>query len=395
MVSRVDTGWTVNIPQVFIQGVFWLVDIKKMSQLGSAVVVIQITHQIGRSLFTGDFPLTLIMKGVGYGMFVGAVANASYEQPEWTLFALVILNTFVYFSKERKITSKEVICPFFLTEMLPIANQFLIANQTHLKRIGQAINSDKRPDAIIIAKSGVGKTTLVEMAASETKNEKSPFYKKRFFVLDLNLFLGDTKTMGTLEGRTTALFNFTQSDPNIIVFIDELHQILEAGKKSYDGMDGVVEQWKTALTSKRIRLIGATTPDMHQQMQKRDPAFTRRLEPIRIQEPSKPECLKILQQLTQDETFKDVQFQTQELEFMIELTSFFDLNIGQPSKAIELMTNIAQAHNEEEKLCVTQDHILEAYALYLGIKKEKILPTLKLFQSLQQGEILNDEISDD
>lgn len=142
-------------------------------------------------------------------------------------------------------------------------------------------------NAILVGPAGVGKTAIVEAMTMQIVNGKCPkeFKKYNIISLDLNSMVAGTKYRGEFEKKVQTFINFIKSHNNLIVFVDEIHQILGAGGSEGSGPD-LSGSLKPILSRDDVVFIGSTTDAEYERYFKRDPAFDRRFEKIEVKEPS-------------------------------------------------------------------------------------------------------------
>jgi ATP-dependent Clp protease ATP-binding subunit ClpC len=170
----------------------------------------------------------------------------------------------------------------------------LIEREKEIDRMIQILSRKSKNNPVILGEAGVGKTAMVEGLAVRMNQKRVPDWlqNKKIFSLDVASMLAGSIFRGEFEQRLKNVLKEVEQDGNIILFIDEVHQVIGAG----GGMDKGPEMssiLKPALSRGEISIIGATT-DNEFRVIKKDKAFERRFQPVRIEEPSKIETAKIM-----------------------------------------------------------------------------------------------------
>jgi ATP-dependent Clp protease ATP-binding subunit ClpC len=171
----------------------------------------------------------------------------------------------------------------------------VIGRSDEMMRIVKILGRDKKNCPVLVGAAGVGKTAIVEGLAQRiaVKNIHPDLHNKRIVQLNASALVAGTKYRGDFEERMTQLIAEISVDPNLILFIDEIHLLIGAGAGGSSGMDAA-NILKPALANGSIRLIGATTDTEYRQYIEKDAALERRFEPVRVAEPSAQETVKML-----------------------------------------------------------------------------------------------------
>lgn len=251
----------------------------------------------------------------------------------------------------------------------------LIGRETEVERLIQILYRRTKNNPILLGDPGVGKTAIVEGLAKKIYEGNVPaaLKNKKVYSLDMGLLLAGTMYRGEFESRLKQVVEEVSQNPNIILFIDEIHNIVGAG--SNQGSMDAGNILKPALARGLIHCIGATTPLEYKKHIESDPALERRFQPIIVKEPTYEDTIKILNGLkTNYEKFHQIKIPESVIETIVELADKFIHNQHFPDKAIDLLDEAAAAkrlvagtsvveqklHSAEKKLIEIQDKKEEA-----------------------------------
>ena len=170
----------------------------------------------------------------------------------------------------------------------------LVGRDYELERVQQVLCRRTKNNAVLIGEPGVGKTAIVEGLAQKIVYGDVPHFlaDKRILALDISLIVAGTKYRGQFEERLKAIMKELTENPNIIVFIDELHTLVGAG--SAEGSLDAANILKPALSRGEIRCIGATTPAEYRKYIEKDRSLERRFQAIKVDPPAEKETIEIL-----------------------------------------------------------------------------------------------------
>jgi ATP-dependent Clp protease ATP-binding subunit ClpC len=200
--------------------------------------------------------------------------------------------------KKTSKTSKTPVLDNFCIDISQLAKEgkldAVIGREKEIKRVSQILSRKKKNNPVLIGAPGVGKTAIVEGLAIMVNEGKAPriILDKKIFSLDLPSIVAGTKYRGQFEERMKAILDELKDNPDVILFIDELHTIVGAGNTS-GGMDAA-NIFKPALARGQIQVIGATTLDEFRENIEKDGALTRRFQQVLIEEPTLEETKIIL-----------------------------------------------------------------------------------------------------
>jgi ATP-dependent Clp protease ATP-binding subunit ClpC len=217
-----------------------------------------------------------------------------------------------------------------------------IGRRGELLQLIQTIARKTKNNPVLVGEAGVGKTTIVEALALRVVMGKDPqvLAGKRIVELNMGSLVGGTKYRGDFEKRISGLIEEARSHPEVLVFIDELHTVVGAGKG--EGTMDAADLLKPALSRGDLRCIGATTIADYRRYIESDPALERRFEKIIVNEPSPEETLAILRGIKPKlEEHHQVQITDSALEKAVNLSIRFDGDHQLPDKAVDLVDKAA------------------------------------------------------
>ncbi len=227
----------------------------------------------------------------------------------------------------------------------------VISRENELQQVARILSRRSKNNPLLIGEAGVGKTAIIEGLAQKIVNRElhAWFNDKIIMRLDLPLLVAGTKYRGEFEGRLKKVLEAVAMQPNIILFIDEVHTLVGAG--SSEGSLDAANILKPALARGELRCISATTSQEYQRYIAKDKALARRFQPIRIEQPSPEQVLEIaLGVKRQYERFHNVRIPRKTIEAAIKLADRHIPERSMPDKVIDLLDEAAaQARFSGEK----------------------------------------------
>jgi len=214
----------------------------------------------------------------------------------------------------------------------------LVGRAIELERVQQVLCRRTKNNAVLIGEPGVGKTAIVEGLAQKIVAGDVPHFlaDKRILALDISLIVAGTKYRGQFEERLKAIMKELTENPNIIVFIDELHTLVGAG--SAEGSLDAANILKPALSRGEIRCIGATTPAEYRKYIEKDRSLERRFQAIKVDPPSEKETIEVLMGVKDRyESFHQVAYSPEAIEAAVYQSSRYITDRFLPDKAIDLI----------------------------------------------------------
>ena len=273
----------------------------------------------------------------------------------------------------------------------------VVGREQEIIRIAQILSRRKKNNPIIIGEPGCGKTAIVEGLAMKIFQGDCPrnLLDKRILSLDLNSIVAGTKYRGQFEERLKVIIEEIQSNPNVVLFIDEIHTIVGAGNAS--GSLDASNILKPALSRGEIQCIGATTLDEFKKNIEKDGALDRRFQKVIVSPSTKEETLEILNNVKDKyEAHHKVNYTDEILQTCVELADRYITDREFPDKAFDILDEVgARAQVDvknpeiieelkkesqkirEEKLLVVKKQNYEM-AAQLRDREKKVLSQLEL-----------------
>ena len=243
---------------------------------------------------------------------------------------------------QKKSTSKTPVLEAFGTDLTQAAIDGkldpCVGREKEIQRIIEILGRRKKNNPILIGEPGVGKSAIVEGLAQQiASHHTSPMlFGKRIFTLDMTGVVAGTKYRGQFEERLKALMKELEANPDVIVFIDEIHTIIGAG--STPGSMDAANIMKPALARGTIQCIGATTLDEYRNSIEKDGALERRFQKVQVEPTTNEETLQILQNIKERyEHHHHVIYTDEALEACVKLTDRYVTDRFMPDKAIDAL----------------------------------------------------------
>ncbi|HAT03396.1 MAG TPA: hypothetical protein DCS29_01290 [Candidatus Magasanikbacteria bacterium] len=238
----------------------------------------------------------------------------------------------------------------------------VIGREEEIERIINILARRTKNNPILVGEPGVGKTAIVEGLAKKIAEGDVPdiLRRKKVISLDLTLLVAGTIYRGEFESRLKQIVDECAKNPNYILFIDELHNIIGAG--SNQGTMDAANILKPALARGQLRCIGATTYDEYKKYITSDPALERRFQMIDVEEPDQTQTRAILEGIKKYyETFHHVVITEKALDEAVKLSTRYIHDNYQPDKAIDLIDEAASSVKTHQKTSTDDKklHILE------------------------------------
>jgi ATP-dependent Clp protease ATP-binding subunit ClpC len=263
----------------------------------------------------------------------------------------------------------------------------VIGRDREILRIAQILSRRKKNNPIIIGEPGCGKTALVEGLAIKIVSGECPrnLVDKRLVNLDLTSVVAGTKYRGQFEERMKVIIEELQANPNIIVFIDEIHTLVGSGN-SAGSMDGS-NIFKPALSRGEIQVIGATTLDEFRKNIEKDGALERRFQKVIVEPSTVAETIQILKNVRDKyESYHKVSYSDEVIEACVKLADRYITDREFPDKAFDILDEVGARMQTELKV---PEAIEELKRKASEIKQQKIDVVKK--QNYEQAAQLRDK----
>ncbi len=243
---------------------------------------------------------------------------------------------------QKKQNSKTPVLDSFGTDLTKAAAEGkldpCVGREREIQRIIEILGRRKKNNPILIGEPGVGKSAIVEgLAQLIEKRHTSPMlFGKKIYTLDMTGVVAGTKYRGQFEERLKALMKELEANPDVIVFIDEIHTIIGAG--STPGSMDAANIMKPALARGTIQCIGATTLDEYRESIEKDGALERRFQKVQVEPTTNEETLQILHNIKDRyEQHHHVKYTDEALEACVKLTDRYVTDRFMPDKAIDAL----------------------------------------------------------
>lgn len=214
----------------------------------------------------------------------------------------------------------------------------VVGRETEIERLAQILSRRKKNNPILIGEPGVGKSAIVEGLALRIVQRKVSrvLFGKRVISLDMAAMVAGTKYRGQFEERVKAVLNELAKNPDVILFIDEIHTIVGAGGAA--GSMDAANMLKPALARGEIQCIGATTHDEYRKNIEKDGALERRFQKVVVEPTSEEETMTILNNIKDKyESYHNVTYTPEALKACVKLTGRYMSDRNFPDKAIDAM----------------------------------------------------------
>lgn len=238
----------------------------------------------------------------------------------------------------------------------------VVGREREIERLAQILSRRKKNNPVLIGEPGVGKSAIVEGLALRIVQKKVSriLFEKRVVMLDMASVVAGTKYRGQFEERIRSIINELQKNPNVILFIDEIHTIVGAGAAA--GSMDAANMLKPALARGEIQCIGATTLDEYRKNIEKDGALERRFQKVIVEPTTAEETLQILKNIKEKyEDHHNVSYTDEALEACVKLSARYITDRNFPDKAIDALDeagsrvhltniNVPKEIEEQEKL---------------------------------------------
>lgn len=264
----------------------------------------------------------------------------------------------------------------------------VIGRDEEIRRILQILSRRTKNNPILVGEPGTGKTAIAEGLAHRIVDGDIPenLVDKQIFALDMGALIAGAKYKGEFEERLKSVIKeVTESDGDIVLFIDEIHTLVGAG--GGQGAMDAANILKPALARGELRAIGATTLDEYQKYFEKDKALERRFQKVMVNEPDTESAISILRGIKEKyETHHKVRIKDEAIIGAVELSERYITNRFLPDKAIDLMDEAAsklrmEINSKPEELDVLDRKIMQLEIEIEAIKREKDETKLKALRA--------------
>ncbi|MFA5855084.1 MAG: ATP-dependent Clp protease ATP-binding subunit [Candidatus Gracilibacteria bacterium] len=307
------------------------------------------------------------------------------------------------FGKKKDSKSATPALDYFTKDMVEEARSGkmdpIIGRDEEIERAISILLRKTKNNPVIIGESGVGKTAVVEGLAQRIVAEQvpDPMLDKRILSLSMASVVAGTKYRGEFEERIKQILEEATSQPNVILFIDELHTVIGAG--SAEGSLDAANILKPALSRGRVQVIGATTTNEYRKHVETDPALERRFQAVMVEEPSEEEALQILRGLKESfENHHNLVINDSALTAAVTLSKRYINDRFLPDKAIDVMDEAAalKGMNAKRENNAVKDYQRELKEINQEKEKAVTAQDYEKAADLRQQEIiLTDKIEEE
>ena len=256
-----------------------------------------------------------------------------------------------------------------LNKKVKQSEHLIIGRKKELEKLCMILSKKEKNNALIIGEAGVGKSALVEKLAYLINQNKvnDGLKKKIIYELSLSSIVAGTKYRGEFEEKLRKIIDKVKDMNNVIIFIDEIHNIIGAG-----GAEGAIDAaniLKPYLARKDLTIIGATTTEEYYQHFEKDQAMNRRFSVITLKENTKEETLEILQKTKLFyERFHQIEVNDEVLTYLVENVDRYIKNRTFPDKAIDIFDLACVKSRFKQQHIITKKIVKEVIEEYTSIK---------------------------
>ena len=293
--------------------------------------------------------------------------------------------------KKAEVNSNTPVLDNFSRDLIKLAEEGkldpVVGRGDEILRIAQILSRRKKNNPIIIGEPGCGKTAIVEGLAMKIFEGDCPrnLVDKRILSLEMNSVVAGTKYRGQFEERLKVILEEIQANPNVILFIDEIHTIVGAGNAS--GSMDASNILKPALSRGEIQCIGATTLDEYKKQIEKDGALDRRFQKVIVSSSTKEETLQILKNVKDRyENYHKVNYTDNILQICVDLAERYITDREFPDKAFDILDEVGARAQVDVK---NPEIIDELKRQALEIKQQKLLVVKK--QNYEEAANLRDK----
>lgn len=248
----------------------------------------------------------------------------------------------------------------------------IIGRNREIDRLVQILNRRNKNNPLLIGEPGVGKTAIAEGLAVRIVEKQVPekLFDAEVYLLDLTAIVAGTQFRGQFEGRMKAIINEAQSHGNVILVIDEVHNIMGAGEV-HGGVMNAANILKPALARGELQICGATTLEDYRKHIEKDAALERRFQTILIEEPSIKDAIEILEGIKDYyESFHKVIISEEVIRASVEMSARYITDRYLPDKAIDVLDEAGSRANLKNKGLVEVKALQDDLNKIIELKEE-------------------------
>lgn len=277
----------------------------------------------------------------------------------------------------------------------------LSGREKEVSRLIEILGRKKKSNPCLVGEAGVGKTAIVEGLAVKIKNKEVPDFLKNvtIFSLEMGSLMAGTKYRGEFEAKMEAIIKEAKDDPNIILFFDEIHNIINSGMS--EGAIDTGNILKPYLARGSIKCIGATTNKEYRNNIEKDSALERRFQKISVQEPSVKECINIIEEVKDSyEEYHNISIPKLVVKAAVTLSDRYITDRLLPDKAFDLIDEAcSKVKLKKSRTKLFRQDIIDVIQSWTGIAVESISSDtnekiLKLSENLKENVIGQEEAID-
>ena len=266
---------------------------------------------------------------------------------------------------------REIVLPPILETCVEVLNKkyekgeeiTILGRDKEIFKVFNVSSKKTKRNSVLVGEPGVGKTAVIEAVTQAIVNETCPkeFIGYTVLSLDVNSMVAGTKYRGEFETKVAILKKFLETTPKVILFVDEMHQMLGAGGTS-EGTVDLSGSLKPVLSRDDVVFVGATTVNEYNSVLSRDGAFKRRFEVIKIKEPKNSEIKDMIKaKIKKMEEYHGVKMPSKLLDYIILCSSCFNFDSCNPDKTLDLCDRSMAITKMKNKKTVTKAYINAVY----------------------------------
>ncbi|MEI3410871.1 MAG: AAA family ATPase [Clostridia bacterium] len=239
----------------------------------------------------------------------------------------------------------------------------ILGREEETQKLMKILLKCQKKNAILVGKPGVGKTAIVEhlvykIARGECPNELK---NKKVLSLDVNSLIAGTTLRGMAEERFAKLVEFLEKESDVILFVDEIHNMIGAGTQVDDTHD-LANSLKPILARENISVIGCTTEQEYKRIFEKDKAFKRRFETVEVKEPSFDEVYPMIKaQIERLKSFHSVEIKKKTVEYIIMMAACFNFETCNPDRTLDLIDKAMATAKMQGKKEVTREVVINNF----------------------------------